>query len=564
MMGGAPPRPSLRSGAESDIGIEPDPVLARLRRTIADYPTNARARAEAVAHALARVCDMGGKDASAWAEALSQAHKLAGSAGSMGFPVLGQLAAALEVLLYQDPRGSRRPPDAVVDVGQPVVSEAAPDEVLDQAALLASRLVADAEALSVERSTLLTPRVFSADLNALAPGGGDRVVAVIGTTDPGPDLEGRLAPFGWTLRRETEAFGTACPAVALVMAEGDPSVVDHVRHWTGAGGPWAGVPWAWVTSHPSAQVRLAAVAAGAAGVLDAPVSAEALLDWCAGLRAHMREVMSRALILDPNPPLAAMIRHVLEGAGMMVECADDPAALWPENGDLPVADGLDLVIIAERANGPAVHDLIRAIRQDPAFDPVALVLVRTAVPHEETAGAWVHLVDAVFGGPLDPVPLASTALSQALRARARREADGIEGEGPVVSAPALEARLESLIERSRARSMPLTVAWMTAMGADGAGLEATLVRLARETLRASDLLGRGPGGGLAVVLPFTPEDQARTRLDGLPERLACLVPGARLTLGRITLDEADWTTGGAVSADGAMKRARALALSDPG
>ncbi|MBB4267332.1 Hpt domain-containing protein [Roseospira visakhapatnamensis] len=588
---------------EDGSQADPDPVLGRIRRMVADYPAGARARVESLALAVARLRATGGTDVASLSDAMSHAHKLAGSAGSLGFPALGQMAAVLEVLLRarleafgsadlcvvgRDRPGAAGRPDKtaagetadpsgtdVRDEGDTTGDSAPGTPVVDQARLLVERLRAQAAGLSTDVSTLMVALSAEAESGALRARARGRHALLVGAEDSHawPDLTTRLRAYGWSAREvrdgtDLEALAAMPdgpdPATILVDLDARPQASAVLARLADDAGPWAEVPWFLVAGSPSAKVRGEAAKRGAAGVLAAPVSAESVLDRHAAVRAARREDMPRALILDPDPALAIMARHILDEAGLLTEVATDPDALWAAADGPSGASGVDVVVLAERpgAGGPPeTPDLARALRQDPVFDGTRLVLVLPTAPPDGLTGAWAPWVDVLLVGPLDPIPFVTTVLAQARRAQDLRSRRPLEGAGPLLTVPALADLLADLMVRARRLGMPLTVAWMATDADQGeaAARDEAVIRLLREALRPSDHVGRGPGRGLSVVLPFTPLDEARALAEPLAARLETLVPGARLATGWATLEDADRAAEGAASVEALLARACAAA-----
>ena len=111
-----------------------------MRESLRDFPDQTRARIEALAVLL--------DDTEAWrlaptslVDATALAHRLAGSAATMGYPDAGRLAAALEILLVE-----------VAE--QPTAAN--PAVVSDQIALLLRRLRTAGARMTAEGSTVLS------------------------------------------------------------------------------------------------------------------------------------------------------------------------------------------------------------------------------------------------------------------------------------------------------------------------------------------------------------------------------------------------------------------------
>jgi CheY-like chemotaxis protein/HPt (histidine-containing phosphotransfer) domain-containing protein len=458
-------------------------------------------------------------------------HRLAGSAGSFGFTTVGRQASALELLLEG------------VLTGEAVPSAA----VLAQIDLMARRLTARAAGLTKEQSSLLTGVGGDGEQ---APGelaGESRrhlvLVGAIGGS-PWSVMAERLRGYGWRVdavpdARAVEDAAMAgklpAPGMVLVDLETVPDDAPVIRRLVSAEGPWAGVPWYWTEAQPSAQIRAGAAGAGCAGVMAKPVAAEALLDHHAAVREAARDEMPRVLILDPEAAVAGMLRHVLEGFGAVAEVAAGPEGLLRDAAGNADDGGVDAVIMVARedgAGGVNIVDLAMAMRQDPVYDIPGLVLVLPTADLDPVASVLARGGDVVAAAPFDPDMLAATVIGQAVRARARRRRARCEGRGPVLVREALERALSRWLERAERLQSPLVVAWMAPeTSARGETADATLVRLLRETLRPSDVFGRGPDKGLAVGLPFLSEDEAITLLSRVATGLARLEDGCRLDVG---------------------------------
>jgi CheY-like chemotaxis protein/HPt (histidine-containing phosphotransfer) domain-containing protein len=485
---------------------------------------------EAERQALA--CD--GPDPEARMAALQRAsravHRLAGAAGSFGYAALGRQASALELLLEGVLAGNAPPSRAV----------------LAQVDLMARRLTASAAGLTREQSSLLAGPT-SGDRGAGTLGGEPRrhlvLVGAIGG-NPWSAMAERLRGYGWRVDAvpdaravEDAAMAGDGPAPGMILVDLDtvPEDAPLIKRLVSAEGPWAGVPWYWTEAQPSAQVRAGAAGAGCAGVMAKPVVAEALLDHHAAVREAARDEMPRVLILDPEPAVAGMLAHVLEGFGAVVEVAAGPDGLLRDAAGNVDEGGVDAVIMAAReggAGGVNIVDLAMAMRQDPAYDIPGLVLVVPTVDLDPVASVLAQGGDVVAAAPFDPDMLAATVLGQAVRARARRWRSQREGRGPVLVREAFERVLRRWLERSERLQSPLVVAWVAPESSvRGEAADATLVRLLRESLRPSDVFGRGPDKGLAVILPYLSEDAAVSRLSVVSDGLARLEDGCRLDVG---------------------------------
>ncbi len=492
-----------------------------MRESLRDFPDQTRARIEALAVLL--------DDTEAWrlaptslVDATALAHRLAGSAATMGYPDAGRLAAALEILLVE-----------VAE--QPTAAN--PAVVSDQIALLLRRLRTAGARMTAEGSTVLSAmtETGSGEPDPAAP----PTLLLVGALpeDPWASSMRGLEAYGWRVAKQPDAIAleatdekaAAAPDAVVIDRDTVPEGLALGRRWCSRGGPWAGVPWYLAQAEPGMEARMEAAASGCAGVLGKPVSAETLVDHVAAVQAARTEETARAVLLDGDPVLAPVTRFLLDSAGLTVETVSAPGAVLRALSD----GAVDVLVLVERAGGRGAADLATAIRQDPTFDGPGLVLVLPEADTDPVVLALARGGDLVLEGPVDPDLMPAMVAGQASRALGRRRRAACEGRGPVLLAAGLAARLERALGRARALHLPLTVGWMSLeeAGAAGADAESILVRRLGQTLRASDVLGRGPAAGLAAVLPSSGEDAARARLRPALEAMSCLSPGCGLVLG---------------------------------
>ncbi|MBB4284907.1 Hpt domain-containing protein [Roseospira goensis] len=510
-----------------------------VRRSVTLFVDQARGQVAALERAVA---DAGPGDAdAALGAARGLAHTLAGAAGSMGFPDLGRLAAALEILLEgASTHGPSR-------------------RVWAQIRVLAHRVVGRVEALSVDDSSLVTGPGPAPPPAPLAPGlPGARVLVAwggTGTVEAGSSVAERLALYGWKVRLVADtttadegltAQTGVKPDLVVVDLDALPEGVATLTRLTGPDGPWSGVPWCGAAAQPSAALRMRVVAAGAAGLLSVPLTADAVVDRHADLREGGHEEAVRVLVLEGEPTLANLWRWILEGAGALVDVVDGPDAVPFGGSDDPDEGIWDAVLLAAPDASDGAATLAMALRRDPGLAAVGLVLLVPSPDLGPVASTLARGGDAVMTAPVEPDLLAATVLGQAARAQAARRRAGREGGGPVLLRGTLERRLAYRMGRARALDMPLSVGWLgpgdtEAGGAveDWAAADRGLARLLRERVRPNDLLGRGPGDGLVVGLPAVTDADAATLLATVRDAFAGLVPDTPLAVGWAGLTDPD-------------------------
>ncbi|MQX35971.1 Hpt domain-containing protein [Roseospira navarrensis] len=464
------------------------------------------------------------------------AHKLAGSAGSMGYESLGRMAAALERLT----EGVRADPTHPTDAAWA------------QARSLAGGLAKAVASLTPEQSSLLAPRPGppTRDGPALSAPFGALRVAVIGpgSETTGEGLADRLALYGWTVvplsgvqAAMEEAAGAPAPDLAVVDLDAAPDAVDRMAALTGPDGDWPALPWLATCARPGPGTWRAVVTAGGLGLLAAPLTADALIARVAALEAAHDDDMSRVLILDPDPVLADLLRQALEDVGTAPDVATEPTAALHAVERGHDEGGVDVLVIIERTGREAGLDLACALDGRGADLLPGLVLVLPDGAPTPAGAALAACADAVTAWPLDLEMIAATVRAQAARARARRRTARTEGDGPVLVRTALDLAVSDLMRRARDLDLPLALVWMRAEGESPAETEGLLAQLIQAALRPGDLLGRGPDGGLVAVPRFLDRAGTEALLRPVAGRLAALAPGTTLSWGLATL-EADGDT----------------------
>lgn len=522
-------------------GEPSDAARSAIRETLQGFPDQVREQIRA----LAALLDGPGPEPdeeTGLAQATAVVHRLAGSTATMGYPEVGRIAGALEILLLE-----------VADLPQGGLTT----PVRAQIDALLGRLQTAGACMTIEGSTLL--HMSGPDASRpwnTRPGDGDPAhpcLLLIGALpgDPWSRLADRLDAYGWRVLTQPDGLTadirdvSADPAPDLLVIDCDtvPNGPALGRRLCGLdGGVWPGVPWYLAQIEPGLEVRMEAAACGCAGVLEKPFSAERLLDHFADVCAARREDTMRAVVLDSDPALGAVTRFLLEGAGLHVEHAAGPASVLKALKE----DAADVAVLVERAAARGAADLAAAIRQDPTFDVPGLVLVLSDDDADPVAWSLARGGDVVLIGPMDPDLMPALVAGQASRALGRRRRSAREGRGPVLLANGLLRRLDRAMRRARTLSTPLTVAWVglsgsevaqrSDKGADPPGIthdeaEAIVVRLLGQVLTASDDLGRGPAAGLALVLPSASRQAAEGRLRPALEAMSRLAPGYAVSLG---------------------------------
>lgn len=335
-----------------------------------------------------------GGDTAAVAEAVMTAHKIHGTAGSYGFPLLSDEYGRLEAALNDDTAGDE-------DWWSTVDDALAACDSAQKALLLPKRqLASDTHTLE----TTAAPRLLLLDDDPVFCEFAKRVagealveMSVAHTVDEAlriasdNTLAAAMVDIG--LNGENDAF-------ALVR-----DLRDAERHKT--------LPIAFVTAHTGLDHRLAAVNAGSSLFLEKPISEQRLkasIRYLVSLRAANSPTV---LVIDDDDEFIDSLSVVLESAGLKVARESDPsAALSALEQSRPQLVLLDLVM-----PGLSGFDVCRVIRATPEWKSLPILLMTARLGSEVRVGTFEAGADDYLAKPIVPRELLAR-----IRLRLEREA----------------------------------------------------------------------------------------------------------------------------------------------
>jgi len=449
----------------------------------------------------------------AWANAALEemrriVHRMVGSGGTFGFPRVSAAAAPLEVLL-----------DALIATGD----TGATADIRAQVEALTANLAA----ICQEASSALD----GGDGMANVPAGdeADGTILVLADSDE----------LAQSIRKPVEAVAltietVAEPAVLLrrvaasrpvaVIADGVPASDDVARRDVlrmVAGRSDRPCPLIFASRDGDASTRLAAVAAGGAAFLLAPIDPNDLLDEIERLTLSRDEVPFRVLVIDDEAPLAECYALILEQEGMTVRFVTEAL----RSLDLLAEFDPDLVLVdlyMPECDGLA---LAQVIRQQRRYHHIPLVFLSTEANLDRQLKARRLGGDDFLTKPILPSQLVSAVTSRIERHRTLRtlmERDALTG---LLNHTAIISRLDAELIRARHGGGKLAVAMLDidffkrvndSQGHPTGDL--VLVALAKHLkrgVRRSDAVGRYGGEEFAVVLPDCDADTAVATIDRL-------------------------------------------------
>ncbi len=355
--------------------------------------------------ALSRFSSTGDEDAAF--SALAQAHKLAGSGGTFGFPGVSEAAADLEKILS---------------------AATASPHPLDKAALqsleasLQSLKASVAQSIQHSTSAPLSAPAPSADPAgeegaALPRGKPTRRVYIVEPDPAAADaLAGQLRHSGY----ESTWFGQPAPAPAA--QERPAAILANIAfsaerlpalRTMAAPTPTVGIPVIFISGGSDFQARLLAVRAGGAGYFPQPLDVRALVTLLDRVTSGEPSRPDRVLIVEDDESLAAFYAGVLASAGIETRIVSDPTLVMASLVDFQ-PDMITCDIYMPHCNG---IELAALIRQQPEFVRIPIVFLSAETSLDKQSLALKQGGDDFIMKPVEPAALISAAQSRARRYR---------------------------------------------------------------------------------------------------------------------------------------------------
>lgn len=441
------------------------------------------------------------------------AHQLAGSGGSMGFPEIGRVAQFLDIALMALSDDARRP--VVADVAQLKVLLDPLIRCLGQARLEDSSLMAPPD----ER---LDDLVFA---GGMAPGFshpaipapvqlrlGTDVILVGSDEATRTHLAAGLAPFGLslTVSRTLEDVSKAISGMTtlvLVDRDGMPDLPEVLQ----AGLP-ADIPVAVMDRDGSLRHRIEAQRAGGIAFLNKPVNAAVIVDLLERLHNVPDPRPPSIVLLGQDGMVQAVCAHAFRGASMDCVTVADPDSLLGVLAD----SRPDVLITCDQTGEFEAVEILASLRQHPAYASLPVILLDSSGEGSARSRAGV---DATMSCPVDPDALVLSVHHRVCRARELQAMITRDALCNLLTHGAFITQLERELSLARRTRADLTVALLDIDGLrdineqwghqTGDAVLQGFSRLLRQRMRKTDILGRLGGETFAIILPGASKVQAR-------------------------------------------------------
>lgn len=478
-----------------------------LRRQLEDLAANFRQRlAEELPSldALARALPADGRDGIELQALRDRLHKLAGSAGTFGYPLIGNKARHLERLASaclqnrSDTRGSR--------------------EALLQGIAELAQLHETEQPPALPNQTLNTKLAASEVAQLIHVLEEDQSLAVrMGQT---------LESFGYQVVRHASLLSLE---LALQSQRPDALVLDVSPGTTGHGmlarmaplqAAWSQpVPVIAISSSERFEDQLEAVRAGAQGYFTKPVDLAALENRLERCFTSLQSEPFRVMIVDDDLDLARRYEAVLSSADMLVEPVHDPRRLL-EQMEAFLPDVILMDVNMPDFSGP---ELAQVIRLHDNWLRVPIVYLSAETDVVQQMAALLKAGDDFITKPISDDVLVTTVYSRAQRARLVSQALARDSLTGLLKHADIKEQVELEIERAQRQHLPVSIAMIDIDHfkqvndrhghAVGDNVIRALANLLRQRLRKIDRLGRYGGEEFVAVLPNCNADSAKVILD---------------------------------------------------
>ncbi|WP_106419725.1 diguanylate cyclase [Salinicola tamaricis] len=470
-------------------------------------------------------------------------HRIAGSAGTFGYPALGQEAREMELW--------------VQTVLETAVAPTAP-----MLSALGDRLCDSYRRLDTQAPTLAEPNA------GYPPGGEERPIRVgVMGADACGALEQALSGFGYACRRSAtpDEWREWQPDVAVI----DTASLSAAS-WQACTAVVPGARRILLSADGSFDARLQAVRDGADGFFTHPVDVPALERRLRHLVSQPQQDPYRVLIVDDDTELAEHFRLTLKAAaGIESRVIEHPS---------DVLRGLrefvpDLVLIDINMPGCSGPELARLIRFDDDWLRIPLIYLSAESDAQRQAQALAQAGDDFLVKPISDVALTAAVTARAQRSRQLSQALARDGLTGLIKHPAIKELIEieqSRTQRSGAEACVVMIdidCFKSINDTYGHGTGDYVIRLLanllRQRLRRVDHIGRYGGEEFVAVLPACSLDNAREAIERIREsfaQLECVAGEAvfHVTFSAGVASTLDWTDAGALleAADRAMYEAK--------
>jgi diguanylate cyclase (GGDEF)-like protein len=459
--------------------------------------------------------------AAAWADTTSPvtekltrlqmlAHRLAGGAGTFGFPETGEACRSLELTVQEMLKSQRALDGGSLEIVQQCL----------QAALHASPSTREVAFVPAPEPAPEKTAEEEVDPSALFLLSGDPALT--------SELKAQLENFGYRLEAFPsllalmDTLAQKAPSALIVdVPDEDAQAFDFTTLQAFQAERSHPMPTIFLSGHQDLKARLQAVRVGARAYLSKPPDLFSLVEALDDTTQRNPQNPFSILVVEDDPSQAAHHAFVLQGAGMNVTVVTNPLAVM----DPLVEARPDLILMDVYMPGCTGVELAAVIRQQEAYVGIPIVFLSRESALDFQLSAMQHGGDDFMIKPVDPRHMVSVITTRAQRGRVLRShmvRDSLTG---LLNHAAVMDQLDLEVARAQRTGEPLAFAMVdldhfkrindSDGHAAGDRVLQTLSRLLQQRLRKTDIIGRYGGEEFAIILPGADAASAANLLEDL-------------------------------------------------